>query len=262
MNGTTHDITVEGTRRSFVAFEPSGPVAAIVLSLHGSRSSTAGQVRLSQMQRLAERGDALVVFPQAIVPIGSGFEWDLDGDIGYLSQLVDELRSRHPTPQNRVCISGMSGGARMSCHFAAARADAVAMVGAVAGLRSPRGRPLSRPVPVVAFHGTADRINPYSGSGTPRWDESVPEAARCWAVANGVSTPPNEVAVSGSLSRTTYGVEGQGGEVTLWTVRGAGHTWPGGRLGLLLRMFLGRTNTEIDAADEIWAFAQRHLPLA
>jgi len=258
MTGTTRNITVGGTRRRFVAFDPPGPVSAIILSLHGSRSTAAGQIRLSRMQRLSERANALVVFPQAIVPIGSGFEWDLDGDMGYLSQLVDELRSHYPTPQDRVCITGMSGGARMSCQFGAAQADAVAMVGAVAGLRGPGSRPLSRPVPVVAFHGTADRINPYSGSRTARWDESVPEAAQRWAAANRVSLQPSEIAVSASLRRTTYGVEGRTGEVTLWTADGAGHTWPGGRLGLVLGMFLGRTTKEIDASDETWAFAQRH----
>jgi poly(3-hydroxybutyrate) depolymerase len=44
------------------------------------------------------------------------------------------------------------------------------------------------------------------------------------------------------------------GEVTLWTSKGAGHTWPGGRMGLLLRAFLGLASKEIDASNEIWAF--------
>ena len=56
----------------------------------------------------------------------------------------------------------------MACHFAAARSDVVRAVGAVAGLRAPRTRSLSQPVPIIAFHGTADRINPYGGSGTAR----------------------------------------------------------------------------------------------
>ena len=124
-------------------------------------------------------------FPDAIVPIGRGFEWDHAGDTPFLRQLVAELRNRYPTRSGRVSIVGMSGGARMACHFASSYPDEVSMVGAVAGLRSPDGPAGGRPVPVLAFHGTADRINPYDGSGTARWRESVPDAARAWAEANG-----------------------------------------------------------------------------
>ena len=58
--------------------------------------------------------------------------------------------------------------------------------------------------------------------------------------------------------RTTYGAEGEPGEVTLFTSKGAGHTWPGGHLGLFLRLFLGRTSTEIDATTRIWDFDRAH----
>jgi polyhydroxybutyrate depolymerase len=156
-----------------------------------------------------------------------------------------------------VILTGMSGGARMSSLFASAHPELVQAVGAVAGLRSP-GVPVCRPVPILSFHGTNDRLNPYGGSGTPRWNESVPDAARAWALANGITAPPAEVAVSRTLTRTTYGAQGQPGEVTLWTSRGAGHTWPGGHLGLLLSLFLGRTSREIDATKSIWEFGLRH----
>jgi poly(3-hydroxybutyrate) depolymerase len=69
---------------------------------------------------------------------------------------------------------------------------------------------------------------------------------------------PEVVAVSPTLTRTTYGAEEKPGEVTLFTSKGAGHTWPGGHPGLFLRLFLGRTSTEIDATSRIWDFARAH----
>jgi poly(3-hydroxybutyrate) depolymerase len=48
-----------------------------VLSLHGSRSSPEGQARLSAMERLCSSG-AVVAFPGAAWPLGSGFERDLE----------------------------------------------------------------------------------------------------------------------------------------------------------------------------------------
>ena len=254
----THTIMVDGVRRTFLLAEPAGAASAIVLSLHGTRSSAPGQARLTHMATLAEREGAVVAFPQAIVPVGSGFEWDLDGDLSYLCQLVDVLRNRYATSSDRVSMAGMSGGARMSCHFAQVRPETLSMVGAVAGLRAPGDPPPSRAVAILAFHGTADRINPYDGGHTDRWKESVPEAARRWAVANGLPAKPIDLTMSPALTRSTYGREGQPGEVTLWTARGAGHTWPGARVGFFLRLLLGRTTTEIDATAKIWSFAQGH----
>ena len=251
-------LTVGGARRNFWLAEPDGTASAIVLGLHGTRSSAPRQARLSAMASLAREGSAVVAFPEAIVPIGSGFEWDPEIDTAFLLELVDQLSDRHSPPGGRACMTGMSGGARMACHFAWHHAERVSMVGAVAGLRAGTGSGPSQPVPVLAFHGTADRINPYGGGGTPRWDESVPDAARRWALANGLGDAPSETSVSKTLTRTTYGVEGGQGEVTLWTAQGAGHTWPGARLGLLLRLFLGRTTMEIDATERIWSFAQGH----
>jgi polyhydroxybutyrate depolymerase len=178
-------------------------------------------------------------------------------DVNYIAGLATELLSRHRTPHGRVLLTGMSGGARMSSLFASVHPELVQAVGTVAGLRSPGG-PVHRPVPILSFHGTNDRINPYGGSGTQRWNESVPDAARAWALANGITAPPAEVAVSPTLTQTTYGAEGQPGEVTLWTSRGAGHTWPSGHPGLLLSLFLGRTSREIDATKSIWEFGLRH----
>ena len=250
-------IDVGGATRGFGLAEPAGEVAAVLLSLHGTRSSWPRHARLSGMARLADAG-AVVAFPEAVLRIGSGYEWDHEGDLPFLEQLVSELIFRYSPPGGRVCVTGMSGGARMSCVLAAARADLVSAVGVVAGLRSGDGHTPTRPVPILAFHGTADRINPYLGGNTPRWDESVEGSARHWAAANGMPEQPEVVAVSPTLTRTTYGAEGKPGEVTLFTSKGAGHTWPGGHLGLFLRLFLGRTSTEIDATSRIWDFARGH----
>jgi len=40
--------------------------------------------------------------------------------------------------------------------------------------------------------------------------------------------------------------------VTLWVCDGAGHTWPGTRLPLGLRLFLGKVSFDVDATTEIW----------
>jgi polyhydroxybutyrate depolymerase len=252
-------ITAGDANRSYLLAEPppGAPVSAVVMSLHGTSSTADRQARLSGFEQLTHTAGAVVAFPEAIEPIRTGFEWDPSQDVDFIAGLATELLSRHRTPHGRLILTGMSGGARMSSLFASVHPELVQAVGAVAGLRSP-GVPVHRSVPILSFHGTNDRINPYGGSGTQRWNESVPDAARAWALANGITDPPTEVAVSPTLTRTTYGAEGQPGEVTLWTSRRAGHTWPGAHLGLLLSLFLGRTSREIDATKSIWEFGLRH----
>jgi polyhydroxybutyrate depolymerase len=258
MNRSARSIRVAGVARSYLLAEPEGTAMGLVLSLHGSRSSADRQARLSGLAGLAETAGAVVVFPEAGLRLGTGYQWDLDADLEFLAKLVAELAERYQPPQGRAAMTGMSGGARMSCRYAAAAADTVSMVGAVGGVRAPVERP-TRPVPVLAFHGSADRINPYAGSGAGRWVESVPDAVRAWGEANGHPGPPTVVQKSPTLTCTTYGEPGGQGEVTLWTSKGAGHTWPGGRMGLLLRAFLGRSSKEIDASREIWLFERAHV---
>jgi polyhydroxybutyrate depolymerase len=203
---TLHAEVVEagGIGRRFLLAEPSGAPSVIVLSLHGSGSSRKRQALLSSMERLGSSG-ALVAFPQGARSFRSGFEWDLDGDVEYLRVLVSRLLARYPQTGRRVCITGMSGGARMASHFASLHPDSVPVLGAVAGLRAPAETPLESPLRVVAFHGTADRINPFAGSDTERWKESVPDAAVAWARALGLPSEPTRQALTGHLTRIDFG---------------------------------------------------------
>jgi polyhydroxybutyrate depolymerase len=246
-----HTIEVGGVRRRLLVSAPTGPPDAIVLSLHGSTSTPERQVRLSRMAPLAEQG-AVVAFPQGSLPSRAGWEWDLNGDVAFLDALVDYLRETFDATAVPLCVSGMSGGARMASRFSSAGRDPVRVLGAVAGLRPPAVERLDRPVRVVAFHGTRDRINPYGGGGTPRWSESVLDAASGWARANGHSPEPERAEVTPSLTRLSYGPLDDPGAVTLWVCDGAGHTWPGTRLTLGLRLFLGKVSYDVDATAEIW----------
>jgi poly(3-hydroxybutyrate) depolymerase len=55
---------------------PGAPVSAVIMSLHGTRSTAVRQASLSGFAQLAGTARAVVVFPQAVKPIGAGYEWD------------------------------------------------------------------------------------------------------------------------------------------------------------------------------------------
>jgi polyhydroxybutyrate depolymerase len=246
-----HTIEVGGDRRQLLVAAPTGAPSAIVVALHGSTSTPERQVRLSRMAPLAEQG-AVVAFPQGSIPSRAGWEWDLHGDDAFLDAAVDYLRETFGATAVPLCVSGMSGGARMASRFSSSGRNPVRVLGAVAGLRMPAVERLDHPVRVVAFHGTRDRINPYGGGPTARWSESVLEAASAWARANGHSPEPERTELTPSRTRLSYGPLDDPGAVTLWVCEGAGHTWPGTRLTLGLRLFLGKVSYDVDATAEIW----------
>lgn len=259
-------VKIGGRERSFLLREPPGAPSVMALSLHGSGSAPRGQAQMSSMGTVCPPGVA-VAFPQGAWPRRSGFEWDLEGDVEYLRVVVGRLRERYRDADRRVCVAGMSGGARMASRFASLHPESVRVLAAVAGLRAPAQPRLEHPLRVLAFHGTADRLNPFAGGGTERWNESVPDAAAAWARALGVPDEPTRQELTAHLTRIDLGDPSEAAGVTLFVSRGAGHTWPGSRPSLVssgprsplspifLRLALGRKSKEIDATTEIWQVA-------
>ncbi len=140
------------------------------------------------------------------------------------------LEQRYCIDSDRVYATGFSGGSRMASQLACDASGTFAAVAPVSGLRRPTPCPTTRPVPILAFHGTADPVDPYNGHGQAYWTYSVPQAAQDWAAQDGCSpTPPTSSPDPGSPSPATRGVRG-GATVELYSITGEGHEWPGGPL--------------------------------
>jgi polyhydroxybutyrate depolymerase len=253
-------IVVDGIERTYLLCGREA-AAGIVLCLHGTTKTADQLARFSGMAKLRSEG-FVVVFPQAVLPALRGYEWDHERDLGYLTAVINRVRADFGNSSSPVFLAGSSGGARMACYYAAAHAEEITAVAAVAGVRAPHTTPARR-VAVLAFHGLADRRNPYPGGHEERWMESVPDAALSWATANDVADTKRSSEESPTLTRITYGAATPG-EVTLWTFREAGHTWPGHPVGFFLRRRYGQpkprrgeTSNELDATDEISEFFRK-----
>jgi polyhydroxybutyrate depolymerase len=173
----------------------AGPVP-LLLNLHGSGSTAAKQEAQSGLDTTADAHTFIVAYPQAIRPTGSGFAWNIPGtptfaatgpdDVGFLTHLVTVLRHDFCVDPARVYASGFSGGARMVSQLACTPGVRLAGIAVAGGLRAPAPCHPAHPLPVLAFHGTADLSNPFNGHGQPYWTYSVPEAAGAFR--------PNEIA--------------------------------------------------------------------
>ena len=132
----------------------------------------------------------------------------------------------------------------------------------VGGLRYPTPCPATRPVPVVAFHGTADPVDPLTGDGQAYWTYPVGVAAARWAAHNRCAPTPTTTAAPG-VDRTTYEGCADAATVELYVLTGEGHEWPGGPMVAAgIAAELGPQSDAVGADDVMWAFFASHpLPL-
>jgi polyhydroxybutyrate depolymerase len=217
----------------------------LVLDLHGSGGTAAGQARNSGFETLAATERFLVATLE-----GEGNRWNVPAqngradDVLYVSDVITHVAARVCTDESRVYMTGFSGGGRMTSLAACRLGSRLAAVAPVSALRWPGPCDGAR-VPVLTFHGLADPQNPYDGHAAGRgteWLESVPEALAEWARHNGcrgdaiLDDPP------GPLSTMRYDGCGDA-EVRMIRIDGLGHTW---------------THTEIETTGVMWQFFKSH----
>jgi polyhydroxybutyrate depolymerase len=266
--------TIGGRQRSAIvhlptAYVPRNPIP-LVVNMHGSESTPLQQEELSGMDTASDADTFIVVYPQGGIPAGNGFEWNVPNEpllggaavpanVAFIQQLVTTLEQRYCIDEHRVFATGFSGGARMASQLGCNAASMFAAVAPVSGLRLPRPCKSTRPVPVVAFHGTADPVDPYLGRGQKYWTYSVPVAAKRWGNHNRCSATPTTSQPATGVLLTTYAPCSDGSVVELYSIIGEGHEWPGGpTLPNSITKALGPQTTAISANAIMWSFFMAH----
>jgi polyhydroxybutyrate depolymerase len=275
---TTLRVAAAGRTRTIIVHTPTGDTGRtpipLVLNLHGSGSTAPAQEAFTGMDATANTDGFLVAYPQGAIAASSGFDWNVPGqpllggrpaprgsadDVAFLSQAITYLSQHYCVDTNRVFATGFSGGARLASQLGCDQSARVAAIAPVSGLRRPTPCPTTRPVPVISFHGTADPVDPYNGNGQRYWTYSVPDAAQRWATQDGCSSTPSTTKPAAGAELTTYGGCGGSAAVELYTINGAGHTWPGGPpLPRRLTRLLGPQSTGVDANALMWSFFAQH----
>ena len=252
---TTQRIVVGGSERTYQLSTPAGvgPAPVIVL-LHGMGSSGADLARTSDLPaRAAERG-AIVVAPDGL---GTPTMWRAGGqgpDADLLDAVLADVGARHCVDTRRIGIAGFSVGALFAAAYACSHQDRIAAIVTVA-VDAPGS--CTEPLPVLAFHGTADPIVPFApppgatalGGGTG----TEANLAR-WAQISGCGADPVRSEGTGQVVRLTWPDCAAGSEVVLVEVVGGGHEWPGSAA-----TGTGSSSSPpADATGEAIAFFHRH----
>ncbi len=108
------------------------------------------------------------------------------------------------------------------------------------------------------LHGTGDPVVPYDGGGLAG-SQSVDDSTAGWIERNGCTGEPTVTFQNGSATCETVDACDGDASVTLCTIEGAGHCWPGQPCRVLGD--LGESTTDIDANEAIWGlFSTVQLP--
>jgi polyhydroxybutyrate depolymerase len=260
-----------GRKRTYLVYTPAtynpAAPAPLVISLHGFASWPANHMHISQWNRIADDHGFIVTYPSGV---GFPRRWNARGlagsgaadDVAFIADLIDALSRQFSIDPARIYVNGLSNGGGMSNLVACRLADRIAAMGGVAGAyMNPAGgcRP-ARPVPIIAFHGTADRIVPYGGSTAgDRQGFALPAVrdwAATWAERNGCDATPQALPVMGEVSGVRYTNCKANAEVILYTVQGGGHNWPGG--GRLPEAIVGHMTEDVHASQLMWKFFVQH----
>ncbi len=269
---TNGSLESSGQRRTYLlyvpdSYNPSMPTP-LVLSFHGFAEWPAHQMQTSHWNTLADQYGFLVVYPSGtrfpkrwIVNSQPGSTTSPEIDPQFISDLIDQLTGDYNIDQARIYANGLSNGGGMATLLGCKLSERIAAVGSVAGayLISAEDCTPARPVPLIAFHGTADPIVPYQGGPSSSFHVPFPvveEWVKSWALRNGCDLPAEVLPVTSQVSWIRYTSCTENAAVNFYTIQGGGHSWPGGEP--LPKWIVGETNQEIDATKLMWEFFSQY----
>jgi len=229
----------------------------VVLNFHGYSSTANQQAALSRMISKSETEGFIVVHATGVGALnswnggaccGTAASQDVD-DVAFVSDLIDALAVDLCVDPARIYATGLSNGGFLSHRLACELSDRIAAIASVAGVIGIDTCAPTRPMPVMHFHGTSDGVVPYNGNALIGYIP-VAEVYDRWAEHNSC-TGEETTFDEGDASCVSGTGCAAGGAITLCTITGGGHTWPGGIGGV-------GTSTDISATDEMWDFFVAH----
>lgn len=263
----------------------------LVLDFHGLAEGAEVHSLFSQFGPYAAKHGFVLVSPNGT---GQPVAWKItpdrkgNADIVYTDQILDKLEADLCIDTSRVYSTGLSNGAFMSSVLACVMPERIAAIAPVAGLIVPDDCKPSRPVPVLAFHGTEDPIltfngtigsrlgsvlGDFSGENPPPADGATttteaplppvdldgpgfPANAADWAKIDGCTGKPTDTDLTPTVIQRTWTCP-VAAPVIFDIVKGGGHSWPGSEFGQSIEKIVGPTDMSVDATDTIWKFFER-----
>ena len=277
-------IMVNGLSRTYKIHlpAPAKTMMPLMIVLHGKGGEGKSMVKLTKsgFDKLSDRKGFIVVYPNGIDRHWNDGRNELTDpkdnpdDVGFISALIDDLIKKYSADPKRVYVTGMSNGALLSYRLGCELSGKIAAIAPVAGNipENLRNCKPSNTVPLLAINSDKDPLVPYNGGditgpfGKKKKGKvlSAHESVMFWVKNNGCSTnpvvtdlPDNDPHDGTQVQKEQFMNGRNNSEVILYTIKGGGHTWPGG-YQYLGKWIIGKTCRDIVATDVIWEFFEKH----
>jgi polyhydroxybutyrate depolymerase len=248
----------------------------LVIVLHGGGGTATNIQGFTQMNPVSDDNGFIAAYPQGFARTQNGFSW-ADGratnannagidDIGFLVNLIEQLKIDYRINQDKIYITGFSNGGFMSQRMICERPElfaGVATLGATIGTEVLSSCKSSQSMPTILLLGDQDTFVPYGGgtvAGNPSQIEGAVDLANYWRVNNNCSTtidprtlPDINQTDNSTVTLTEFTDCDCDANVKLYTINGGGHTWPGVE-NIAYEMIAGETNEDINASELLWDF--------
>jgi len=219
-------------------YRPRSPTPA-VLFFHGYGGSAADTDAASGLSELADRRGFLAVYPQGTSVKGGARFWANAGrvslgvdDLRFTADVLNDLQGRFCVDPARVHAGGFSAGGGVAGWLACELAGRIAAVATVSGqlVAEPGGCRPSRPVPILAVHGTGDEVIPYGGRAAdaerPLRLPALPAWLAGWAARDGCTVDSAVFLDTGESTGVRWSGCSGGTEVVHYRLNGGGHPPP------------------------------------
>lgn len=231
-------------------YQPGTPMP-LVLVLHGGGQEIDDVEDSTRMSEKADEAGFVVAYPQASLQHWNTQDENLGAaDVVFVQILITFLKRQLDIDPTRIYATGFSNGGGMVHRLGCDLSGEIAAIAPISGAYpNTLGCKPERPVPVVAFHGTSDTYVSYQSS-----NHDVPHWAAGWADRNGCDPTPTLTWQEGDVIGETWSNCQANATVTLYTIKGGRHIWPGSPRA---QQFFPDIQ-DAPANDLIWDFFQAH----
>lgn len=267
----THEFSNHAGSRAYKLYVPAGracELRPLIVMLHGCTQSADDFAAGTQMNRLADEHDFLVLYPEQAAQANPSKCWNWfmpqdqrrdTGEPALIAGMVREVMHKHGIDPRRIFVAGLSAGAAMALvmgetypelfagvgvHSGLAYGSAHDVVSAMAAMKGGRsglpglkknrgiaGAPQPKAMqmmPVIVFHGDRDHTVQHSNGAQIVQQAHEAHGAQVGGCSLNISTQSGVAPGGRKFSRAIHKDPQGQARVESWVVHGAGHAWSGG----------------------------------
>lgn len=266
--GTTSTIQMksDNKQRSYLLYIPSSfsntEPHALIMSFHGYASNDLTQEKISQFNSIANSNNIIIVYPQGTTGLLAARGWNTGHhptitakDVLFVSNLLNTLQANLCIDPKQIYATGFSNGGGFSGELACKLSNRIAAYAPISGsyMTAFSSCPTTRAVSILEFHGTADKINPYTGISDIN-ELSTQIWLTRWAKKDDCSSKPEVTQETKNIIKYVWKKCRDGAAIIHYKIVGEGHFIPKVKFPLTIN---GKVQ-KVNSSGVIWNFFQQH----